>query len=406
MSGSGGRLNSRSSILPALVVALCLIAVTGAIQVVQVVRQVDLHFVTPMGLGFDYQDFYQASRQLGSGSPYDVQRYTTPPLPAFMNYPLSRLSFDLARQLMMFTTAASVVFSFGVMLRRFRPGGENVAVTLLVCGLITVLFSYPFLFLLDRGNIDGWVLALISLGLLLLGKNDLLAGLAWAFAIMMKVYPALLLLPALAYRRWKLLAGILLPCMVSIVLMPTLWAQFVQRLLQRTETFRITENASIANTFVGLAKLPHLVGVAVSRESAIALAMIAYAIMLGTLFLTDLRRFRCDSPSELELVAAASRYVPFMAAIPRVAYHYELVLLVPLIPVLCYLWEREVEWRARGALVMVTVGVALSQSQAVAAEQLLATILPHFVPGFGLLLAMVGSVVYSVVTLKRTAMNP
>jgi len=379
---------------PAVFIALVLVLSLGAIHVLQVVRQVDLYYVAKMGLGFDYQDFYEASQQLDGGSPYDVKRYATPPLPAILNYPLSRLPFDHAKILVFGLILVSVIISYTLVNKIFFRLRDREAITISLCGLVTMMFSYPLLFLLDRGNIDAFVILLLCAGLFLMRKNDLLAGLVWGVAMSMKVYPIIILLPTIANRRFKTLAGSVVPPFVSILVGPGLWAQFARRIVLRADTFRVTENGSIANTFVGLGKFLRLVGVSPSRHSLIVLSMTAYVLLLALMVIADYRRHKWKQGSNLEQLAEVMMYFPFMVAIPKVAYHYGLVILIPMIPMFCYLWNQNHNSGAEKTLLIAILGIALSQIQAVALERLFDTILPHFIPGFGLFLVMIGCVLY------------
>jgi hypothetical protein len=116
------------------------------------------------------------------------------------------------------------------------------------------------------------------------------------------------------------------------------------------------------------------------------------------MIIADFRRSRWEAKDQMAEVAEAAMHLPFMVAVPKVAYHYGLVILIPMIPVLCYLWRQSHNRIQEVALIMATVGVALSQIQAVALQSLLGTILPHFVPGFGLLLTMIGCTLYQLNT--------
>jgi hypothetical protein len=73
---------------------------------------------------------------------------------------------------------------------------------------MTTLLSYPFMFLLDRANIEGfvWILALTGL-LAFIRERYLWAGILFAVAAAMKIVPGLFLLLLISKRRYKESAG-------------------------------------------------------------------------------------------------------------------------------------------------------------------------------------------------------
>jgi len=121
------------------------------------------------------------------------------------------------------------------------------------------------------------------------------------------------------------------------------------------------------------------------------LAQPLYLTLLALMVWRDARQRDLDPR---QLCAAVALYFPFMVAVPQLAYHYELVWLLGLIPVVCWLWASAEGRAQRLVLCVVTCGIALSQFPAVAAQQVLGVHTPQFVPGFGLLLVMLGVVAF------------
>ncbi len=103
---------------------------------------------------------------------------------------------------------------------------------------------------------------------------------------------------------------------------------------------------------------------------------------------------KTDVVNEKELCAIVLIYLPFMVAVPQLAYHYELICVLPMIPPVSWFWENNASPTARKILTFVAVGIASSQYQAVAAEKLVGSSWPHFVPGFGLFIVIVGTSVF------------
>ena len=92
---------------------------------------------------------------------------------------------------------------------------------------------------------------------------------------------------------------------------------------------------------------------------------------------------RISIVNDKELCASVLMYLPFMVAVPQLSYQYGLVCILPMLPVVSWFWENTVSPAAKIILAFSTVGIALSQFQAVAAEKLIGTVHPHFIPGFG-----------------------
>ena len=85
----------------------------------------------------------------------------------------------------------------------------------------------------------------------------------------------------------------------------------------------------------------------------------------------------------------ATLYLPFMVAVPQLAYHYELVCVLALLPTLGWYARRSATAAQRSLVILTALAVTLTQFPAVTLQKLTDTVLWHFVPGFGLLLVMV-----------------
>lgn len=128
----------------ALVITFILVSM-GALLLLQLLRQQDLYFINKFFFGKDYNDFYQASLLVREGnSPYMINRYVTPPIPAIFNIPLTYISFSIASILVSFSSVLSVVLSFFLAHWIFNiPDWKNDSI-LLLTSLIILFFSYPF----------------------------------------------------------------------------------------------------------------------------------------------------------------------------------------------------------------------------------------------------------------------
>jgi hypothetical protein len=69
----------------------------------------------------------------------------------------------------------------------------------------TLLLSYPLAFLLDRGNIEAVIWALVILGIVAYTRNRMFtSAIFWALAASMKIFPGLLFAMFLAKRKYRL----------------------------------------------------------------------------------------------------------------------------------------------------------------------------------------------------------
>ena len=278
--------------------------------------------------------------------------------------------------------------------------------------------SYPFHFLFDRANLDGFALCATAAGIYLLRRSEWLAGVLITTGVAIKLYPILVVIPLALRLRWRVLVAIALTLGAMVVLTPDLWLAFVQdRLLSRGAQFRIDENGSLASTlfhlgrFLGLALAGHpwQAGLAASAAGNYLWVALLGALVVADALADDGDRSVRDSvadrdrpspgsfadgdyPSPRGLAASITFYFPFMVAVPKLAYQYELIWLIAMLPAVGWLASRSRDRTRQALLWLIVAGIALGQFHAVAAQRLLDSVAPHVVPGFGLLLVIVGVV--------------
>lgn len=389
--------------IPGLLVLLLMALGLAGIMLAQAMLQADLRFVHYMTPCFDYGVFYEASVAIRHGlSPYAAPGYVTPPLPAFVNIPLTYLDFQLVARLIPLSLFAAVVGGLALLARAFdarvfRLASWRPSFVLLVLTSIGVCFSYPFIFLCNRGNIDGFVLLFLCAGVACLRKDSLWPVLFFTLAISFKIYPILIVLPLIAYRRWKLLAALCLALLALAALTPGAWLDFFQRLTSwRGSVFRIDENGSMANSlyyigiFVGSCSGQAATALGVAFANA---AIFVYAALLGMALYCDWKKPKNEAedigPENIGIDMLL--YIPFMIAVPKISFHYALVCLLATLPALSHRWTRA-DGVERALLIWISCGVALSQLHAIALEFLTGSVLPHAAPGLGLFIALLGVV--------------
>jgi hypothetical protein len=263
--------------------------------------------------------------------------------------------------------------------------------------LIIMGFSYPVLFLIDRGNIDGITLLFISLGLFWIGKYDIPAGVAFAVAVAFKLYPTLIIFPLIALRQRKALLSMLIAMALLILLTPHLWIEVFQRAIPRRIAYFVpgSENASISSSLYLIGRVIDSIGHSSHYVTANFLRSISYPIWL--MFLLSMYFFDAKQTTlnREEIAARMAMYIPFMVALPQLSIQYELVCVLIMIPIVCWYWEKASKPGEYAVLLFIILGIWASQFQAVAFAKLSGySSIPYMIPGFGLLMVMVGIVAY------------
>ncbi len=339
-------------------------------------------YVDDQRFALDYRVFYDASVALRKGDdPYLSVRYVTPPTAALLNRPLTLLPFEQAAWVAAAGTVVCLLLAQVASTAAFFSLRTREGWTVLALGVAVMALSYPAYFLVYRGNIDAFVLAPMCLALLLSRRRGVVAGACVGLAAALKVYPALLAVPLAIQRRWRVLASAGVVLALFVALTPGLWAEAVRRMLWRSSCFEMTENGSLACTFAFFGKAMGLpVGIGTWR----VLGLAAFGVLLALTVWADVRRrARRDEAAQR---VAAFMYLPFMAAVPALSFHYGLVVVLPLLPVVAHLWKP----RASKGLRLIVVGLVLAQVQAVALACLAGSVVPHAIPGVGLFLVLLG----------------
>lgn len=303
----------------------------AAFSVAQIFTQMDLYVVNKFSLGIDYRDFYNATENFKNNiSPYTDRYFVTPPTFILLNYPLSFLDIDAATKSFFWMNILAVLISIFLLTNVFNSKNKW---SIIALTFIIVLLSHPFQFLLDRDNIDAIVLCCFCFGLFFNRQNlKIIAGVCFAIAIGLKVYPILILIPLLINKEYKLLLAILVSLLGICLMMPHLWLEFINlRLLDafsgneinRFAGFRMYENGSLANLFVNL---NHFLKWNIANKWLFKLSNVIYLILLAALSIGIFKNKKA-----IPITHQLLMFIPFMICIPKLAYIYEYVALIPLL---------------------------------------------------------------------------
>lgn len=212
-------------------------------------------------LQMDFAAFYTAGEAISSGlSPYvnhvtlnppiwdgvDVfqhSRFLYPPLAAYFFRLIAFLPYAIAKYVWMMLNTVSILISEFVIIDMINPKKR---LEWLLGLTVFISTSYPLLTLLERGQIDGITLLLVTLSIrLMLGgvgsQADLLAGFLWAFATLLKLH-CVYIVPFLLIRgKLKVFFGYVLSIIgiifLSLIVNPNLSVDYIQRELPRIARF-------------------------------------------------------------------------------------------------------------------------------------------------------------------------
>lgn len=263
-------------------------------------------FVKGYFFGFDFLDFFRAANDWAHGiNPYLRPRFFTPPPSLLVGVAFQRIGFSVGRYAfaaLNVTLVAASVVAVGRWLRL------SLAAQFLLVG-IALLYA-PTFFLVDRGNLDGLMLACVAWAVTT--RRAWLRGALIGFSAGLKLYSALLVVPMLRARRWKTLA---VAGVAAVVLLLPFWALLVpfgHALVGRGTVLFGTENISPAAILGSFGRtLPG--------------KMIFAGFWLGTLVVAMMRER--ETLVERRMLA----YLPWMAAFPLQVYPYTGVLLLPVL---------------------------------------------------------------------------
>lgn len=397
----------KKTTFPAIIISLILTISFGVLSIGHVLTNKPLNYLDyGKSFGLDYIDFFRASENiLHKLSPYDISdnRYVTTPIPALFNIVFVPLGFNVSRFLIYGLIAISLAIGFYLIATQYNFSKINKNIVLLT-GLVCLLFGYPFYFLIQRENIDGWVFLFLCLGLYLSQKEkkEFWSGLFLSLAIAFKIYPILIILPFLIYKKWRLLFWIGLWLVIWGGISSFWFSDLRNAIVMRSQSiFRFDENGSLVATVALISILANALGMATTSFYTYSPTIVAllYGILFSLVIFTD---YKLSKKNKYEL-SSVIMYLPFMIALPQTVYHYSFVLCLILIPMTCHLWEADGNDKSRRIiLTIMAFSISLSQWQAIATYNLTNNMLSHVIPGLGLLIIMVSIVIYKFLSLRSS----
>ena len=261
------------------------------------------HFIPQI----DLSDFVVAptSDWLHHLNPYLRPRFDKPPATLLVGLPFQHMTPAHAALLFFFADLAVVAASLAAIVRHFRLSRTE---TLLLFGVASVY--WPTFFLIERGNLDGFMLALILVTIL--SKNSYLQALSFSFSISLKAYSGLLFAPLFAVRAWSRIL-LAVACLILILLpFHSLIVPFIHSQAARTSDRQLTENLSPALLFAAFTN---------TRRVRVGYFLLWFASYLGMA-----SRYR-NAPLNTRMIYS----LPWMLAFPFEVYPYTGILLLPVL---------------------------------------------------------------------------
>ncbi|WP_376788664.1 glycosyltransferase family 87 protein [Thermoflexus sp.] len=212
-------------------------------------------------LQMDFAAFYTAGEALNNGlSPYvnyitrdppiwdgvDVfqhSRFLYPPLAAALFQPIALLPYAVAKYLWMLLNLISIGCSLFITVKTINFEIDLESMLILVAFSITF---HPLLALLERGQIDGLTLLMVTLAIgLMVTRNsshaDVVAGFLWGMATLIKLHCVYIVPFLLVRRRWAVAGGYALGlsgiALLSLIMSPYLSLEYLQKELPRIARF-------------------------------------------------------------------------------------------------------------------------------------------------------------------------
>ena len=401
---------------PACVIAILIALSFGLLNICQLYLLKDTYPVSKLPVGSDYICVYLGTQHLlQTGTPYfkvkdfalppmldplasqiiispdkEATWYAYPPIPAYLNYPFVYFDINTAPRLMFFLLIAAVISAYALINSSFQNMEGKDKKIIFLYGLIIILLSYPFYFLIVRGHMIGITILLLAAGIYLINKNNMECSICFGLSISMFLFPVLIIVPLFLFRRYKIMLYTFLTFFLLILFCPGLWWFYLKNILAVyfvTIDF-LAYNCSLANTFhyftIFFGKMMGLAGFPFHITSYNEAALAAYALMFFAMTLADYKvRKKCGTLDMNIEIALILMYVPFMIAVPSRVYQYDLVILILLIPALCSLTQILKKPMPQPVFWLFSVGIALSQIQAHSLQNLFQPQydLFHFFPG-------------------------
>jgi len=255
----------------------------------------------------DFIDFLQASAAWLKGqNPYDTKRFVTPPFSLLVLAPWVKVHPVITFRIFALVNFGCFAYGLHLLRRKLTAPLDNRSLWLLIT------LSYPTLFLIQRGNFDG--LVFLGVALFVAHPKEAVRTLGLAVAILLKLYPALLLLPLVLQKRFRELGGVLLLLAVLSIPFGALNLDFLDMLKLRGTRYASSENFSLTGFYSGLVDLV-LAPFGFSAENHAIFPLLGLLTFTVLLALVVRKLIRTGGNRDMA-------YLPFLMLVPAQVFPY------------------------------------------------------------------------------------
>ncbi|MBN1403443.1 MAG: DUF2029 domain-containing protein [Opitutales bacterium] len=331
--------------------------------------QIGIVFVVRFYFGLDYREFHYAAHEwMHNVDPYTRGVLFTPPSSLLVGLMFGWLPFESARFMMFILNIALLFLALRCLVIQFELSRINER---FLYGI--ALLFYPCYFLVERGNLDGIMFALIVMGFA--SSHHMVKSVCLGASLAVKVYSGLIFLVLFRKRKWKVASiGVLVFILLQIPF-AKLFPHFVSSVLGRTGLIRLDENISPATLF------------SIVIGGLWQWKVVFIAFWFGTL------AYRMVKDKSKDVSKTWTLYIPWMISFPVLVYPYSGVLALALIARIASACQTRLMTRAESLIV---AGFCLLGFQAVAWTYFLGIITPyapvsHLICALGNLFMIIGA---------------
>jgi Glycosyltransferase family 87 len=274
-----------------------------------------VYFIAPGPfLGWDYHAFYSADQAwIHGANPYSVLRYAAGP-PALVTPPPSLLAglifaplpFTIARTSFLLLNVTVILCSLARLASHLQLPKPQIYLLLSI-----VLAYYPFYSVIERGNVDGLILA--ALVIAQTNRHRLAIAASVAASIVIKVYPAILILAFFRRRYFRMVMLVLVLSIMFLLPFSSYLSSFAESMFSGTDRFQFNENISPAAMF-------WYSGIPGWEKWFVGLWLSSFLLML----------YRDKEEENVNLF----RYAPWMVSFPQLVLSHSGILFLPLLALL------------------------------------------------------------------------
>jgi len=388
---------------PILLVALLIVLQAGLINVLQIRTHAPIYPVVGFAFGGDFHEFGWIGADAYKETCPSNDRATHPPFfkqvlasVRFLSNPEGGNRFFWGNILCILISAALSFYLFFPLRRVWAA----------LAIFAAAFFSYPVLMLLDRGNIDIWVIFFALVGIFGISRSKyFFAGSLIACSIASKVYPAVLLAPLVLQLQVRVLVWCALAFVPIYLWAPDAWNCFVSGVLVgRLHQVASYENGSLFVTSAWLVNQPF------GNDDVLSNFLIIGGGAVLIHLLLDLMSNRWKLGPK-DRAAWLLLYLPVTVAFPKTVYHYCLWCLLLLPFAYAYILSNTASWVLRVLIFFCCVGVMLSQFPAISLNAIqdvfwgFRRYRPEFYPGLGSLIVFLGHIPVKLMWLQQMSVK-